>query len=93
MNEYIKKLLTLKDHEVASLYKTVFDTKEGRLVLEDLMTRCYARTSTAVDVASGLYVTNDVMNRNEGMRMVILHIDTQLNFEPEEESRGVQYEN
>ncbi len=78
MSELTEKLETLNQHEVATLYKTVFNSMDGQLVFEDLKNRCYAKTST-------FGKDNDMTNRNEGMRSVILHIDTQLNDKPDVE--------
>lgn len=41
MNEVRKKLMELTESEIAALYKTVFGTPEGALVLEDLKDRFF----------------------------------------------------
>ena len=78
-------LLTLDKGQIASLYRKVFSTDEGLLVLEDLANRCYLKTSTAVDQLTGMHLDPIVMQRNEGMRMVALHINDQVNYEPKKE--------
>jgi len=73
----IKKIEEMDAVEVAQLYKTVFDTAEAKLVLEDLRNRCYMKTSTAGQTPYETYLS-------EGMRTVVLHIMTQINLKPQE---------
>ena len=76
MSKLTEILETLNEYEVAGLYKTVFGTTEGQLVLEDLKNRCFVKTSTAHELPHVTY-------QNEGMRIVVLHIETQINIQPE----------
>lgn len=73
------KLNTLFPEQVANLYKKVFGTEEGKLVLQDLNNRCFVDISTN----TGNQIDNNI---NEGMRCVVLHINTQIIYkEPEPE--------
>ena len=76
MSKLTEILETLNEYEVAGLYKTVFGTTEGGLVLEDLKNRCFVKTSTAHELPHVTY-------QNEGMRIVVLHIETQMSIQPE----------
>ncbi len=69
------KLLTLDEERVAKLYQTVFGSGEGQLVLEDLRNRCFVKTSTFEGF-------EPISLINEGKRTVVLHIETQINYEP-----------
>ena len=71
------KLDTLDEEQVAKLYQTVFQSGEGQLVLEDLRNRCYIYTTTSIGMT-------DYDRLYEGMRTVVLHIQTQLNYEKPE---------
>lgn len=71
-----KKLSLLNEEETANLYKNLFSTDTGKLVLEDLKNHCFVKTSTADE---NPYVTY----WHEGMRNVVLHIETKINFQPE----------
>ena len=73
--ELLKVLSTLADGELAQLYKNVFDSVDGQLVLEDLRHRCYIYT----DLPLG-----EPGQRGEGRRNVVTHIETQLSYDPEE---------
>ena len=73
----IKKIEEMDEVEVAQLYKTVFDSPEAKLILEDLKNRCYMKTSTAGLTPYETYL-------KEGMRTVVLHIITQINMKPQE---------
>lgn len=66
-------LVEMDQDEIAQLYKTVFSTPEGKLVLQDLENRCYFRAPTPMDHG----------DRPEGMRMVYLHILTWLDYLPQ----------
>ena len=71
-------LESLNEYELANMYKSVFGTQEGELVLEDLKNRCFVKTSTAHELPHVTY-------QNEGMRIVVLHIETQINTKPEQD--------
>lgn len=80
-NPLLDKLFTLDAEELSKLYKNIFDSEAGRLVLEDLRQRCFIYTTTAADTANKTYY-------NEGMRSVVLHIETEINYEPVKEKVG-----
>ena len=67
-----RKLSELDPKQLEYLYKKVFGSDEGALVLEDLRNRCFCYISTVTGSEPF------VVFRNEGMRSVILHIETQL---------------
>ena len=69
------KLSTLDEEQVAKLYQNLFDSEEGKLVLQDLKNRCFIDIST---------YDGGNMEIHEGMRCVVLHIQTQLNYEVKE---------
>ena len=75
MDKLTGKLETMKFEERVNLYKRVFDSEDAMLVLEDLKNRCYVKTTT-------LSVQDSETFFNEGMRSVILHIQSQLDFKP-----------
>ncbi len=70
------KLDTLDEERVAKLYKTVFESEEGQLVLEDLKNRCWTKAPLPY---------GEEGQRAEGRRSVVLHIQTQLDYEKPEE--------
>lgn len=74
-NEILKKLFELPAEEKAQLYKDIFSTTAGKLVLEDLRCRCFVYEPLPFGQEA---------DRAEGRRQVVLHIETQLNYEPEE---------
>lgn len=75
MNELQKKLSTLNEEQVAQIYKNVFNTPEGKLVLQDLKNRGYYYIPLPLGQAG---------DRAEGIRMGVIHIETQINYEKEE---------
>ena len=69
------KLFDFNEDQMSDVYKNLFLTAEGQLVLEDLKNRCYYKmTSFTGD--------NSRSNFNEGMRSVVLHIISQITHEP-----------
>ncbi len=78
MQPLTKKLMEFDEEQLARLYKTVFDSADAKLVLEDLKNRCYSYETTHVPGFP------DVINKNEGMRSVVLYIKSQINYEPKE---------
>lgn len=80
MNDLSKKLSTLDETELSDLYKTVFSTVEGQLVLEDLKNRCSVKTTTYSDSPYRICL-------NEGMRTVVLTIETRINYKPDMEEK------
>lgn len=76
MSNLTDKLIKLDEEQLANLYKRVFDSADAQLVLEDLKNRCFYKTSTAHDNSHQTYL-------HEGMRLAILHIETQINYKPQ----------
>lgn len=76
MNELWKKVAELnekgREEELANLYKNLFSTPEGELVLEDIKMKGYFYAPTPL---------GEHGQRCEGMRQVILSIFSQLNYE------------
>lgn len=65
-------LQKLSPQELQAVYHRVFNTDSGALLLEDLKNRFFF-TAPTYSVQGP-----EVSNRNEGMRMAILHILTML---------------
>lgn len=76
-NLLLEKLNELNDEQLAQIYKNVFNTPEGQLLLEDLKNRSFFYTTTAHENSHRTYW-------QEGMRSVVLHIQSQLTFEKTE---------
>ena len=77
-NEIIRiqnKLATLTSVELSKIYQNLFNTEEGKLVLEDLRFR--ANPSVPSVPEDGIVDPNRVVY-NEGKRSVFFHIETQL---------------
>lgn len=83
-----RKLASMTEPEKVRMYKTVFESPEGQLVLEDLRLRGFYYTPTYNDIAHGMGV-------NEGMRALILHIENQVYMDMgtmENPKEATQYE-
>jgi hypothetical protein len=66
--------------QMQDLYRATFLGKDGQVVLQDLMGRCFANATTFVaDERQSLL--------NEGRRQLWLHINTMLNLTPEQIAR------
>jgi len=63
--------------ELSQAYKSVFNTPEGKLVLQDLKNRCYFYIPT--------YEHPKNSDVGEGQRNVVMNIESQINYEPSEE--------
>ena len=70
-----ERLDQLKPDQLAQVYRNVFGTPDGRLVLKDLERKCFFKIPT--------YECSYGKDAAEGMRMVYLHIDTQLSYTEE----------
>jgi len=83
-NQLSIKLLQLSEEELDRVYMNMFNTEEGQLVLEDLRERCYCYNSTIADSLAQ-------MAFNEGLRAVVINIETRLKIipKPEKESNGL----
>lgn len=72
-----QELAAMSPKERAALYQRLFNSGDGQLVLQDLADRCYVFATTLGGTPA------DACAR-EGMRSVMLHIDTWINWtEPE----------
>lgn len=69
------KLRTLNAEELANLYKTIFTSEAGQLVLEDLRNRSFYYIPT--------FECSYGKDAAEGMRNIVMSIETQINYEPE----------
>lgn len=69
------KLLSLTNEELSKIYQSVFNTTEGKLVLEDLRFR--ANPSVPSVPEDGIVDPGRVVY-NEGKRAVFFYIETQL---------------
>ena len=69
------KLGSLTNGELSKIYQNLFDSEEGKLVLEDLRFR--ANPSVPSVAEDGIVDPNRVIY-NEGKRAVFFHIETQL---------------
>lgn len=81
-----KRLNEMTSQELSRVYMNVFNTDEGQMVLEDLRNRCYAKASTVEHQGN---IDPFTVLRNEGMRSVLLHLETQLLPEPEPKTEEV----
>ncbi len=70
-----KNIMTPEQKQLKKHYMDIFNTDAGQAVLKDLQSRCfkYATTNTS-PVAS-------INDNNEGMRQVLLHIETMMSPE------------
>lgn len=67
------KLQDLTNPELSRIYKNLFDTVEGKMILEDLRNRCNCYLPSTEEH----WDANKTMF-NEGKRAVLLYIETQL---------------
>lgn len=72
MNALVDKLMELSEEKLAQIYKNVFSTPEGQLLLEDLKQRSFFYSPIPL---------GEPGQRAEGARSVVLHIETQINYE------------
>jgi len=76
MPDLTEKLTELDEGQLAAIYKRIFDSPDGQLMLEDLKNRCFVKTTPFTG-------HNSETNFNSGMQAVVLHIQTQINYKPE----------
>ena len=77
MNSLQKQLAQLSPEELAQIYKNVFDTAAGKLVIEDLRQRCFFYTpSFALDSHQTAF--------NEGSRAALQRIEALVDSNPED---------
>jgi len=62
--------------EKQNRYKRVFESEDGKKVLEDLRAYCFVRNTTYSDHPHRMAL-------NEGLRMAFLHIDNFINLDLE----------
>jgi len=87
MADLTDKLFDLTEEDLANVYKRIFDTADGQLMLEDLKNRCYVKSSSAQ--YGDIIIPHPFSNYfNEGMRSVVLHILSQINYKPKTEGEG-----
>ena len=77
-----KKLTTLSVEELESIYRQVFTTDAGKLVLEDLRNRANYFVPSFSD--RGKQSDPFVCIFNEGSRAIVLTIESRINSEPKE---------
>jgi hypothetical protein len=88
MKEIEKKVSGMTDQEISQVYKNVFDSDGGKIVMEDLKRTFFVRTSTAYilnEIKQLVHVSSDILQRNEGMRIPVLYIEQKINYDPSEE--------
>jgi hypothetical protein len=78
MKELNDKLETLNQMEIARLYKKVFDSAEGKLVLQDLTNRFNPQVPA---VFEDVQIDPYRLVMNEGKRSVMFHISSQIEAE------------
>lgn len=89
MRRLMDRLEGLSPDELARVYKEVFSTDAGQLVLEDLRNRCFVKLPTA---AQNKAVDSHQLALREGMRSVYLHIETQMTGPPLEDLPAMEPE-
>lgn len=77
-----EKVAGMSDAEKNQVYKNLFESDAGKIVLEDLRQRCFSRIST-VDTYSGDVSLRTTLFK-EGMRSVVLHIENQLRLKEDD---------
>ena len=77
------KLARLSQAELVNIYKDIFTSEGGKLILEDLRMRCYSYMPTYLN-ADGNTVSEIDFKVNEGKRSVILTIETMINAQNKE---------
>lgn len=78
MNPHAIKLSQLSDKQISNIYRNVFGTVDGQLVLEHLRLGCFVY----VPETAGAKTDRDVFE-NIGKRSVLLSIETQLREDKE----------
>lgn len=61
--------------ELTKLYKKVFNSPDGKKILDILRKICYTDTTT---MGTGLPIDTHLVTYREGMRSVVLHIEKNL---------------
>lgn len=82
-NPQSEALAKMSDEQISSIYKTVFSTPDGKLVLQDIMERSYREGSPAIENDGSLVKDANRLFLNAGMELVCIHIESRLNYKPE----------
>lgn len=69
-----RKLSELSTEQLSAVYQQVFNNDAGMLVLEDLRNRSFCFVPT--------FSQPERQRENEGMRSIVLHIETMINPQP-----------
>ena len=85
LTETLKRMQQADPDALMRLYKRVFDGADGQLILQDLKNRCFEDMST---VQQNGPIDPYRTHINEGMRVVILHIQTLINSQPTTKQEG-----
>ena len=75
MNSLQKQLLSFDEERLQRLYMAVFNTNDGQLIFQDLKNRAFFHVPFVVDQDR---VDPYKIAWRDGMRSVILHIETML---------------
>lgn len=75
MNEIQNKLETLSPEEISNLYKKVFTSVEGQLVLQDMTNRFNPQVPSVFEDTT---IDPYRLAMNEGKRSVMFHINGRL---------------
>lgn len=89
MDDIRKKVAAMTPEALAQSYKNCFLTDSGKIVLENLRQKFFMRTSTAYvedEVGRLVHVPDNVINRNEGMRLAVIHIEDMIDYQPKNEA-------
>lgn len=84
----MKELEKMDAEALSRLYMRVFNSDDGMLILEDLKNRCYAKISTISIDSHNIDPLRVAFN--EGMRSVLLMIETRLQPITETEQEGIE---
>ena len=76
-----QKLESLTPEQLSAVYKRIFSTDDGMMILEDLKNRCFHYVPTTPITGQ---IDSYRSAENEGMRKVVLHIQTMLINEMEQ---------
>jgi hypothetical protein len=72
----------MSEEQIASLYKTIFSTPDGKLCLQDIKDRAYRNAPIAIDALTKTLVEPNQLYLNAGMQLLCLHIEGQIEYQP-----------
>lgn len=82
----------MSEEEISQVYKNVFNSPGGEIVLEDMRLRFFVEASSAIhyDPDTGIRQVNDheTTYLNEGMRSAFQHIQARLDYDLELENKN-----